>query len=281
LAQDAARRVFIDITDDTYDTSEMDKVLALTDNLPLAISLLANLVDSEGGCSDVLNRWEKEKTSLLSEGYDRRSNLDLSISLSLSSPRITSEPDSLGLLGLLSILPDGLSDVELVQSNLPIKDIHRCKVALIRTALAYIDEHKQLKVLVPIREYMQRIQPPEAHIIRPLLIHFQELLKLHMEDSVQSSQMVVRISSNLSNIHILQNGLQPDYPDLVNTICYLSHFSYLTSQRKILLMDQIPNILPHASDLRVEAYFITELFNSWRHHPISDPEGLTTKALEH
>jgi hypothetical protein len=46
-------------------------------------------------------------------------------------------------------------------------------------------------------------------------------------------------------------------------------------------MDQIPNILPHASDLRVEAYFITELFNSWKHYPIADPEGLTAKALEH
>jgi hypothetical protein len=45
-------------------------VLALTDNMSLAITLLAHLVDSEG-CSNVLVRWEEEKTSMISDGYDR------------------------------------------------------------------------------------------------------------------------------------------------------------------------------------------------------------------
>lgn len=97
LAQEAARKVFVDIADDRHDTVEVDKVLSLTDNMPLAISLLAHLVDSEG-CSAVLSRWDAEKTSLISEGPDKGSNLDLSISLSLSSPRIISEPQSKNLL---------------------------------------------------------------------------------------------------------------------------------------------------------------------------------------
>jgi hypothetical protein len=58
------------------------------------------------------------------------------------------------------MLPDGLSNVELVQSKLPIENILGCKTALIRTALAYTDENKRLKALVPIREYMQKIPPP-------------------------------------------------------------------------------------------------------------------------
>ncbi|KAJ7912220.1 hypothetical protein B0H13DRAFT_1548763, partial [Mycena leptocephala] len=208
LEQDAARQTFIDIADNTHDSNEVDKVLSLTDNLPLAISLIAHLVDSEG-CTHVLSRWEAEKTSLISDGYDRTSNLDLSISLSLSSPRLNSH--SKDLLSLLSILPDGLSDVELVQSKFPIENILDCKAALICTALAYNDEHKQLKVLVPIREYMQKIQPPEDHLIQPLLKHFQELLEFFMEyrGTQSSSSMVARVSSNYSNIqNVLQNGLQ-------------------------------------------------------------------------
>ncbi|KAJ7922700.1 P-loop containing nucleoside triphosphate hydrolase protein, partial [Mycena leptocephala] len=169
LEQDAARQTFIDIADNTHDPKEVDKVLSLTDNLPLAIDLVAHLVDSEG-CSHVLSRWEEEKTSLISDGYDRTSNLDFSISLSLSSPRLN--PHSKDLLSLLSMLPDGLSDVELVQSKLPIDNILGCRAALIRTALAYSDEHKQLKVLVPIREYMQKIQPPGGHLTQPLCKHF-------------------------------------------------------------------------------------------------------------
>ncbi|KAJ7788572.1 P-loop containing nucleoside triphosphate hydrolase protein, partial [Mycena leptocephala] len=174
LEQAAAQQTFIDIADNTHDPNEVDKVLSLTDNMPLAISLMAHLVDSEG-CSHVLSCWEEEKTSLISDGYDRTSNLDLSISLSLSSPRLNTFPHSKDLLSLLSMLPDGLSDVELVQSKLPLDNILGCKAALICTSLAYSDEHKRLKALVPIREYMQKIHSPGDHLIQPLLKHFQEL----------------------------------------------------------------------------------------------------------
>ncbi|KAJ7791065.1 P-loop containing nucleoside triphosphate hydrolase protein [Mycena leptocephala] len=40
LEQDAARQTFIDIADNTHDPKEVDKVLSLTDNVPLAISLI-------------------------------------------------------------------------------------------------------------------------------------------------------------------------------------------------------------------------------------------------
>ncbi|KAJ7732157.1 hypothetical protein B0H16DRAFT_1218784, partial [Mycena metata] len=179
LPQDAARKMFIDIADDRHLMEEVDQVLHLTGNMPLSISLLAHLVDTED-CSTILSHWETEKTSLISEGSDRRSNLELSIALSLLSPRITSTPHSQDLLALLSILPDGLSDVELKQSKFPIKDILGCKTALLRTTLAYMDDHKHLKVLVPVREYMGRCFPPTAKMITPLLTHFCELVELYM-----------------------------------------------------------------------------------------------------
>ncbi|KAJ7936127.1 hypothetical protein B0H13DRAFT_1853815 [Mycena leptocephala] len=56
LEQAAARQTFIDIADNRHDPKEVDKVLSVTDNFPLAISLIAHLVDSEG-CSHVLSRW--------------------------------------------------------------------------------------------------------------------------------------------------------------------------------------------------------------------------------
>jgi hypothetical protein len=144
LDQDAARRMFLDIADDLHDPVEVDKILSLTDNMPLAIHLLAHLVDSEG-CPNVLLSWKAEKTSLISDGYDKRSNLELSIALSLSSPRLALLPQSKDLLSLLSMLPDGLSDVDLMQSKLPINDVLGCKATLIRTSLAYNDEKKMSK----------------------------------------------------------------------------------------------------------------------------------------
>ncbi|KAJ6541019.1 hypothetical protein DFH09DRAFT_1174944 [Mycena vulgaris] len=80
LRQNAARQTFIDIADDAPPVGC---------NLPLTIDLMAHLVDYEG-CPKVLARWETERTSMLSQGYDKSSNLNLSISLSLSSDQITS-----------------------------------------------------------------------------------------------------------------------------------------------------------------------------------------------
>ncbi|KAJ7912946.1 P-loop containing nucleoside triphosphate hydrolase protein, partial [Mycena leptocephala] len=282
LEQDAARQTFIDIADNRHHPNEVDKVLSLTDNMPLAISLIARLVDSEG-CSHVLSNWEEEKTSLISDGYDRTSNLDLSISLSLSSPRLN--PHSKDLLSLLSMLPDGLSDVELVQSKFPIDNILGCKAALIRTALAYSDGHKRLKALVPIREYMQKHQPPGDHLIHPLLKHFQELLEFYMEyrGNESSSSTVARVLSNYSNIqNVLQNGLQQGHPDLVNSIyctCHLNTFSRRIGQGPTSLLQQIQNILPHPCDHHLKAYFITECLDSW-HLNILNAHTLVSETLE-
>ncbi|KAJ7838139.1 P-loop containing nucleoside triphosphate hydrolase protein [Mycena leptocephala] len=286
LEQDAARQTFIDIADNTHNAAEVDKLLSFTDNMPLAINLIAHLVDSEG-CSNVLFRWEEEKTSLISDGYDKRSDLDLSISLSLSSPRLNSVPHSKDLLSLLSMLPDGLSDAELVQAKLPIDNILGCKAALIQTTLAYSDDHKRLKALVPIREYMQKIKPPAYHLVRPLLKHFKELLELFMEyyGTQSSSATVARITLNYSNIqNILWTGAQQGHPDIVNTIycaCDLISFSQLIGKRNIPFADHIPSILPQLHDHHLEAYYVLTLFNSFRYSPISNAETLVVEALEH
>jgi hypothetical protein len=286
LEQDAARQTFIDIADNTHNPKEVDQVLSLTDNMPLAINLLAHLVDSEG-CSNVLSHWEEEKTSLISEGYDKRSNLDLSISLSLSSTRLDSFPHSKDLLSLLSILPDGLSDAELVQAKLPIDNILGCKAALIRTTLAYSNGNKQLKALVPIREYMQKIKPPANHLVQPLLKHFQELLELFMKyrGTQSSTATVARILSNYSNIqNTLWNGAHQGHPDLVNTIycaCDLNYFGKLIGREPILFTGQIHQILPQPHHHHLEASYILSLFNSLGYSAISDAETLVFKALEH
>ncbi|KAJ7891145.1 hypothetical protein B0H13DRAFT_2530078 [Mycena leptocephala] len=71
LSLEAARQTFTDIADDVHNGNEIDKILHLTDNIPLAVTLIAHLVDYEG-CPSVLARWETERTSLLSDGLDSR-----------------------------------------------------------------------------------------------------------------------------------------------------------------------------------------------------------------
>jgi hypothetical protein len=215
LDQEAACLTFTDIADGEPSLQEVDKILSLTDNMPLAISLLAHLADTEG-CSNVLSRWDKERTSLISEGFDKRSNLDLSISLSLSSPRIQLLPQSQELLNLLSMLPDGLLDADLIQSKLPIEDILRCKSALKSTALAYSDQHARLKVLMPIREYLQQHHSPGDHLVQNLLEYFQDLLKFYgqYKGTQSDSRTFPQITSNFANIwNVLKWGFQLGHAD--------------------------------------------------------------------
>ncbi|KAJ7828410.1 hypothetical protein B0H13DRAFT_1917099 [Mycena leptocephala] len=285
FSDDAARQTFIDITDGTSDNEEMEQLLSFTDNMPLAVNLIAHLADYEG-CANVLARWETEKTSLLSAGNDRKSNVDASIRLSLSSPRITS--GARDLLSLLSILPDGLSDVELLQSNLPIKNIRSCKATLIATSLAYIDNKKRLRSLTPIREHIQKFIHPSQFLMDPLQNYFHSLLDLYKKhNGTQLSNIVGQITFNLGNLYqVLYRELHKDNPDVadsINCIINLNSFHRVTGRKDTTLMGQIPAVLSQLGNYRLEVNFITDLLWGDRINPTThlDPELLVAEGISH
>jgi hypothetical protein len=210
----------------------------------------------------------------------------MSISLSLSSPRIQSIPDSQELLSLLAMLPDGLTDVDLIQSKLPLENILKCKTTLKSTALAYSDEHKRLKVLMPIREYLQQHQPPGDRLVQSLFKYFQEMLKFYIDymGAQSSSSTIPRLKSNLTNIqNVLQWGLKQKQPVLSDSIycaCHLTQFSHSNMQVQPPLFGQIQDLLPQLNDPQLKAYFLIESIRLWQYDPISDPEALASQALE-
>ncbi|KAF8185372.1 hypothetical protein K438DRAFT_2020105 [Mycena galopus ATCC 62051] len=283
LPADAAHETFIDIADDFHSSRDIDKLLLLTDGMPLAVDLLAHLVDHEG-CSSVLTRWESEKTSLISGGYDKRSSLDASIGLSLSSPRITAFPGAQHLLGLLSILPDGLSDVELLQSDLSLDNILVCKSALLKTSLAYYDNKMRLRVLAPIRDHMQYTHPAPYAVVHAAATHFSFLLDLYhqYQGSIWAAKYVDNITCNLGNIQsLLKWCLRRDNPDLAHAIhCVLSlnRFSRITGRGWSPLINEIHHVLPQPSDSRLEAVFITEVFHTRTYKPVVHPLQLIDQA---
>ncbi|KAJ7495286.1 hypothetical protein FB451DRAFT_1213756 [Mycena latifolia] len=288
LSDVAARDIFFDIAEDFHSSNDVDEVLAFTDNMPLAVDLIAHAVDNEGSCSTVLARWQSEKTSLLSAGNDRRSNLDISITISLSSSRMSTGAKV--LLSLLSILPDGLSDVDLLQSKLSIQDILTCKATLIATSLAYIDDNRRLKSLVPIREHMQQFYPPSPLLIRQLQNQFHQLLDLYQQypGTQQGAGTIKHLALNVRNMcKLLLHGLNQDNPNLAETIdCTLSLKLFITTNSGYhdlipMLMDQMEAVLPASCDEKFKAQLISWKFESKSSMISTNADLLIMQAVSH
>ncbi|KAJ6464916.1 hypothetical protein C8R45DRAFT_939758 [Mycena sanguinolenta] len=251
----AAQQMFKEIGEDYHKPEHIDQLLKFTDNMPLAGDLIANLVAYEG-CLTVLAQLETEKTSLLSEGSDKRSNLDVSIALSITNHRLTA----------CSILPGGLSDVELVQSNLVIPQIH-----------AYNKRH--LKSLVAIREYLQQFYPVAPATVQALQRHFQSLLDTYKKfrGSTQVTNILKDITLNLGNIHqVLSRALtpqNPDLPEIIRCTIFLDSCVYFTG-----LIHSIQAILPLRDHKLAVEFTIGTLLSSHHSKKIEDHALLASEA---
>ncbi|KAJ7263707.1 hypothetical protein C8J57DRAFT_1470540 [Mycena rebaudengoi] len=214
LPHSAALQTFFDVADNNHEEASVNQLLELTGNLPLAVNLIASVAGAEG-CDSALARWKTESTRMLSDGYDKRSSLDISIMLSFTSARMT--PGAQDLLSILSMLPDGFTDADLLQAELPITDILAGKTTLLRTALVFVDKERRIQVLAPIREHVLHVHPPTNALKLKLRKHFHDLLSLwtHHRD-LNAAKIVRQLSRNVGNVNsVLQDSLAAECPDLI------------------------------------------------------------------
>ncbi|KAJ7233076.1 hypothetical protein C8J57DRAFT_1578277 [Mycena rebaudengoi] len=261
LSNVAAWQTFIEVADDGHDDASIKELLELTGNLPLAV-----IASSEG------------------YGYDQRSSLDISIMLSYTSSRMT--PGAQELLSILSMLPDGLADPDLVQAKLPIPDILSCKVTLIQTALAFVDQHQHLKVLVPIREHMLSIHPPADALKLKLREHFHQILDLwHQIRNLNITDILPQISGNLGNFNtILHDGLEPEGPDIVQnlrSILFLNHFYKHVQDTYSPLLLHLSGKMLHWKDNQIFGEYLIELLETSQNLPDLDLNSDITLGTQH
>jgi hypothetical protein len=137
------------------------KLVESADGMPLAIQLLASQIDPHIETSeDVWERWQRSGTAAASRGKERLLDVDVSIELSLASPRIASNPDSRKVLALLSLLPDGIDTRSVAMERLESAfrfyiDIRGVLSCLSRSALVYRDGLSgRHRMLSPIRLFV-------------------------------------------------------------------------------------------------------------------------------
>ncbi|KAJ7261933.1 hypothetical protein C8J57DRAFT_1633369 [Mycena rebaudengoi] len=283
LSTEAALQTFKEIADDVHDNDSVNQLLELTSNLPLAVSLIASVAGAEG-CVQALSRWKLESTRMLSQGYDQKSSLDISIMLSYTSSRMT--PGAQELLRILSMLPDGLANVHLVQAKLPINDILACKMTLIRTSLAFVDQDQHLKVLVPIREHILNSHPPAMDLKLKLQEHFHQILNLWNQFmNLNVREIRPQISRNLGNINtVLFDGLSPEAPNIVQTfksILFLNQFYRRVHATYSSLLIQVSVEMPHWKDLPTWGEYLIERLECSQYLSDLDFKSDITQGTQH
>jgi tetratricopeptide (TPR) repeat protein len=106
LGHDAAKEIWQAISENYDDFSE--KLIEAVDYVPLAVDLLSHL--SQVTLPELLwEEWNSKWTKAIQTGQEHRlSNLEYSIQLSVNSGRMKANPSAKNMLGVLSMLPDGL-----------------------------------------------------------------------------------------------------------------------------------------------------------------------------
>jgi tetratricopeptide (TPR) repeat protein len=135
LGPDSAKEIWQAIAGNYDEFSE--KLVEAVDYVPLAIELLSHL--SQVTPSELLwEEWNSKQIKAIQTGQEHRlSNLEYSIQLSVNSGRMKANPASKNLLGVISMLPDGLHVKQLskFKGMFVDLDVTTCLQALLQCSL--------------------------------------------------------------------------------------------------------------------------------------------------
>ncbi|KAJ7766658.1 hypothetical protein B0H16DRAFT_369587 [Mycena metata] len=200
----AARQAFLALSDCLEDDPWIDPLLTVIDRVPLAIALMANLAETDS-TETLLARWHDEQSALLHRTPDRRSSLDISIGISLNSPRMKAVPEAFTLLALMSLLPDGIDNTQLV---VIFPGIPKCRLALSalwQMSLAYNDGART-RVLSPIRSHMMLYHQSDTSQRVSMLTYYMGLAGLCSDLGGPHGEAIVnRLRPEIGNLQLIVN----------------------------------------------------------------------------
>lgn len=211
-----------------------EKLIDAVDCLPLAVTLLGSL--AEVSTTETLwERWQKENIAVVEkEKGDKFSSLDFSIALSLESGRMATDSSSRRLLGILSLLPDGLPaspSPEFRRLFPDIPDISRSLDTLLARSLAVRTTDKRVQVNSLVRLYCENhglVAPGD----RRALTDYYLTLASHAYDDL-GPDMFKKMTAEMNNMEsVLQKSLAWTPPSEISpvveaVIAYTQFCSYI------------------------------------------------------
>ena len=199
FSREAAKRTWECLAGTCDDWAE--KLIGAVDCLPLAVTLLGSL--AEVSTTETLwERWQKENIAVVEkEKGDKFSSLDFSIALSLDSGRMAADSSSRRLLGILSLLPDGLPaspSPEFRRLFPDIPDISRSLDTLLARSLAARTADRRVQVNSLVRLYCENhglAAPGDRRALRDYYV----TLTSHAYDDL-GPDMFKRLTAEMNNM---------------------------------------------------------------------------------
>ena len=231
-----------------------EKLIDAVDCLPLAVTLLGSL--AEVSTAETLwERWQKENVVVVEKEKGNKSSLDFSIALSLENGRVATNSSSRRLVGILSLLPDGLpaSISPEFQPLFPdIPDISRSLDTLLARSLAVRTADKRVQVNSLVQLYCENhglASPGDQRALRDYYV----TLASHGYDNL-GPDMFKKMTAEMNNMEsVLQKSLAWTTPSEVTpvieaAIAYTQFCSYIGN-----FSDAVINCAIRVQDLSDEA----------------------------
>jgi hypothetical protein len=224
LDHDAARRVW-EQTVNNYDAFAEELTKAV-DYVPLAISLLAHLAQATSP-ELLLKLWHSRQTAFIYTGQENKlSNLEYSIQLSIDSSRMRANPSAKELLGVLSMLPDGMhiQQVERFKGILSKIDILSGISTLQECGIInVIGERYQTHPII--RNFCNNHPLISKNALTEFYINL-SYTKSSYADASSYAEMVLEINNTKAMLFGLLRAEYSDYTKLVKAICNFTQFQY-------------------------------------------------------
>jgi tetratricopeptide (TPR) repeat protein len=208
LAIDEARGAFLAVAGKRHrEDPFLDRLLIALEGLPLAITLLAHQAKALPALGLLWERWTDECSELLkrADGLTPDTNLEVSVALSLRSPRLTAEGRRLA--SLLALLPDGAAAQDLPEicaGEATEAAVSLWKTGiLVATGLAAADAPR-IRLLAPIREVLSRLLPPAAVDHERMVSHYLGLAVLGQKVGEEGGgEVALRLAPEIGNLEAL------------------------------------------------------------------------------
>ncbi|KAF8801657.1 hypothetical protein BYT27DRAFT_7197884 [Phlegmacium glaucopus] len=212
------------------------KLIKAVDCVPLAVTLMANLASVDGETTEALwLRWNEESTSMVERGLDRLSSLEISVQVSLSSPRMRHDPSAVAFLSLLALLPDGMSPNTLHACITGMSNLISVKKAistLRQNALVYEDSNGTLRILSPVRLFMRAHRPPSSQARQFLHDH---IIHLALQgSSYHDSTVRTQLGRELGNINAILIDMLKDtttarpLQEIIEAVVSFCQYTYIS-----------------------------------------------------